>query len=185
MIILRKEKKIPLCISLLSKLLVKYCHSASLPSGFWWGLANEPSSGNLRGYEGMRERRHLFPAPSLPHSRNVFLWYPQLLVGGLPCCDNQKGMLLIMHRCPPAPDHSHNPPTPRKKLFNKLSAISWRMTSISCQDSFLLGNKAEKERRVIDYGWNKIFFLLISWSRTHDKILFFNSFENFHIKNVN
>lgn len=167
--------------------MVKYCHSASLTSGFWWGSANEPSSGNLRGYEGMRERRHLFPAPSLPHiSRNVFLSLTSAAPGGgISLCDNQEGKLLIIHRCPPATDHSHNPPTPRKKLFNKFSAISWRMTSISCQDSFLLRNKAEKERRVIDYRWNKIFFLLKSWSRTHNKILLLNSFENFHIKNVN
>lgn len=185
MIILRKERKsLSVC-----PFWVSYGEILPLSISYLWLLVRLSQWAIIRESKRIwrNEREEVFVPGSLPAT------YQQECVsltsaapgGGISLCDNQEGKLLIIHRCPPAADHSHNLPTPRKKLFNKFSAISWRMTSISCQDSFLLPKKAEKERRVIDYRWNKIFFLLKSWSRTHNKILLLNSFENFHIKNVN
>lgn len=132
MISLRRKKKIPTCMSLLKKLLVKYCHSGSLPSGFLLGSAirdiireSERNQGmweHLRGSERDEKEVAIVPSSLTATSQKgcVLLSHPQLLVRDFASMvirirtlfhhfPFQEGKLMIT-RSPLALDGSHNSP---------------------------------------------------------------------------
>ena len=112
-----EARNVPICVSLLRQLLVKYLYSASLPFGSWSDSANKRyNRGSARDERGW----HLSWLP-LCHILAVIFFHPQLpniRIGALfaPCLF-RKGLLSMVPRSPPALAGFYNLPHTQKEIL--------------------------------------------------------------------